>query len=93
MIIRKECLGLKFKKKSPFNAEVFNVTITDEPENFALYKVLELDVFEHNIPPIAEVVETDSITVVKSDISNVYEAVVLAEEKLKKKKKKVDGIN
>jgi len=64
MIIRKECLGLKFKKKSPFNAEVFNVTITDEPENFALYKVLELDVFEHNIPPIASV-ETETVEEVK----------------------------
>ena len=64
MIIRKECIGLKFKKKSPYNAEVFNVTITDEPENFALYKVLELDVFEHNIPPIANV-ETETVEEVK----------------------------
>jgi hypothetical protein len=75
MIIRKECLGLKFKKKSPYNAEVFNVTITDEPENFQLYKILDLDVFEKNIPPIAKV-ETES-----------------TEDKPKKKKKDLDGIN
>lgn len=57
MIIRKECIGLKFRKKSPYNAEVFSGTITDNPENFALYKVLQLDVFEKDIPPPAEVVE------------------------------------
>ena len=73
MIIRKECLGMTFKKKSPYNAEVFNVTITDNPENFSLYKILELDVFEKNIPPIAE--------------------VEVSEEKPKKKKKDLDGIN
>lgn len=57
MIIRKECLGITIKRKSPFNSEVFTVTINEDPENFALYKVLQLDVFEKNIPPVAEVVE------------------------------------
>ncbi len=72
-MIRKECLGTSFRKKSPYNAEVFSGTITEDPENFALYKVLGLDVFEKNIPPVAEV-----------------ESV---EEKPKKKKKDLDGIN
>jgi hypothetical protein len=34
--------------------------ITDNPENFALYKVLQLDVFETDIPPIAKV-EVESV--------------------------------
>lgn len=55
MMIRKECIGLKISKKSPYNAEVFNVTIKDDPEEFALYKVLELDVFVKFDIPIAEV--------------------------------------
>lgn len=57
MMIRKECLGLKVVKKSPFNAEVFNLVITNDPENFQLYKVLQLDVFEKDIPQLAEVDE------------------------------------
>lgn len=55
MIIRKECIGLKYSAKSPFNACHFSGTIDDNPENFALYKILGLDVFEKNIPPKAEV--------------------------------------
>lgn len=57
MIIRKECLGLAYSKKSPHNGCHFSGVITNDPENFALYKVLQLDVFEKNIPPVAEVVE------------------------------------
>lgn len=55
MIIRKECIGLKYSKKSPFNSCHFSGIITEDPENFELYKVLQLDVFEKNIPPKAEV--------------------------------------
>ena len=57
MIIRKECLGLAYSKKSPWNSCYFSGVITDNPEDFELYKVLQLDVFEKNIPPVAEVVE------------------------------------
>lgn len=55
MILRKECIGLAYSKKSPYNDCQFSGVITDNPENFALYKVLELDVFEKNIPPKADV--------------------------------------
>jgi len=55
MMIRKECLGVSFSKKSPHNGCHFSGVITDNPENFALYKVLQLDVFETDIPPIANV--------------------------------------
>jgi hypothetical protein len=55
MMIRKECLGVSFSKKSPHNGCHFSGVITDNPENFALYKVLQLDVFESNIPPMANV--------------------------------------
>lgn len=48
---------MKITKKSPYNAEVFTVIISNDAEQFALYKVLQLDVFETNIPPMAEVVE------------------------------------
>lgn len=57
MMIRKECLGLSFSKKSPHNSCHFSGVITDNPENFALYKVLELDVFEKDIPAPAEILE------------------------------------
>jgi len=60
MIIRKECLGVSFSKKSPHNGCHFSGVITDNPENFALYKVLQLDVFESDIPPIAKV-EVESV--------------------------------
>lgn len=55
MKIRKECLGQKYSTKSPFNACHFSGIISDDPENFALYKVLQLDVFEKNIPPMADI--------------------------------------
>jgi len=55
MMIRKECLGVSFSKKSPHNGCHFSGVITDNPENFALYKVLQLDVFESDIPPMANV--------------------------------------
>lgn len=55
MIIRKECIGLKYSTKSPFNDCHFSGTINEDPENFELYKILQLDVFEKNIPPKAEV--------------------------------------
>ncbi len=57
MMIKKEWLGVTIKRKSPFNSEVFTVTITDDPEQFRLYKVLGLDVFEENVPSPAEIVE------------------------------------
>jgi hypothetical protein len=59
MMIRKECLGVSFSKKSPHNGCHFTGVITDNPENFALYKVLQLDVFETDIPPIANVELTE----------------------------------
>lgn len=58
-MIRKECLGTSFSKKSPHNGCHFSGVITDNPENFALYKVLQLDVFESNIPPMANVIDLD----------------------------------
>ena len=64
MMIRKECLGVSFSKKSPHNGCHFSGVITDNPENFALYKVLQLDVFETDIPPIANVIEGGSIEMV-----------------------------
>lgn len=57
MMIRKECLGTHFSKKSPHNANHFSGVITDNPEDFALYVALQLDVFEKDLPPIAEVTE------------------------------------
>jgi len=57
MMIRKECLGQHFSKKSPHNANHFSGVITDNPEDFALYVALQLDVFEKDLPPIAEVSE------------------------------------
>jgi hypothetical protein len=60
MMIRKECLGLSITAKSPHNACTFNLVISDNPENFALYKVLQLDVFETDIPPAAKV-EVESV--------------------------------
>jgi len=58
MMIRKECLGMHFSKKSPHNANHFSGVITDNPEDFALYVALQLDVFEKDLPPIAEVSES-----------------------------------
>lgn len=57
MMIKKEWLGVTIKKKSPHNKETFTLTISNDPENFALYKALQLDVFEKNIPPVADVEE------------------------------------
>lgn len=48
---------MAYSKKSPHNNCRFSGVVTDDPENFALYKAIELDVFEKNIPPIAEVTE------------------------------------
>lgn len=56
MMIRKECLGIGYNKTTK-NGCNFKGVVTDDPENFALYKVLELDVFERNLPPVAEVLE------------------------------------
>lgn len=61
MMIRKECLGQHFSKKSPHNANHFSGVITDNPEDFALYVALQLDVFEKDLPPIAEVNESEGI--------------------------------
>jgi len=77
MMIRKECLGTKITKKSPYNAEVFTVVISNDPENFELYRVLQLDVFETNIPAKADVIESETVEV------GIIEA-------LKPKKKKKD---
>lgn len=60
MMIRKECIGTTFRKKSPHNAEVFTGTIKDDPEEFRLYRILELDVFEKFEIPSAEVTENIS---------------------------------
>jgi hypothetical protein len=68
MMIRKECLGLNIVAKSPHNACTFNLVISDNPENFALYKVLQLDVFETDIPPIAEIVEDKPKSKKKKDL-------------------------
>ena len=54
MMIRKECLGIGYNKTTK-NGCNFKGVITDDPENFALYKVLELDVFERNLPPVVSV--------------------------------------
>lgn len=63
MIIRKECIGQGYSKKSPYNDCHFKGVITDNPENFALYKVLQLDVFEKDIPPPAEIENGNTLTV------------------------------
>lgn len=76
MIIRKECLGLAYSKKSPHNGCHFSGVITNDPENFALYKVLQLDVFEKNIPPVAEIEDKYSVEMV----------IETSLEKLEKKK-------
>jgi hypothetical protein len=68
MMIRKECLGVSFSKKSPHNGCHFSGVITDNPENFALYKVLQLDVFESDIPPAAEIVEDKPKSKKKKDL-------------------------
>ena len=57
MIIRKECIGQVIKKKSPYNSEVFTLTIVNDPEQFRLYQILGLDVFEREVPELAEVKE------------------------------------
>lgn len=49
---------MHFSKKSPHNANHFSGVITDNPEDFALYVALQLDVFEKDLPPIAEVSES-----------------------------------
>jgi hypothetical protein len=54
MIIRKECLGLVYNKTTS-NGCNFKGVVNDNPDNFELYKILDLDVFEKNIPPKAEV--------------------------------------
>lgn len=78
MMIRKECLGLVIRKKSPFNSEVFTLTIANDPAQFNLYKILGLDVFEKDIPPIAIVTHNDDHT---------KEVEFLKDIKPKKKKK------
>lgn len=80
MMIRKECLGTSFSKKSPHNGCHFSGVITDNPENFALYKVLQLDVFESNIPPAAEIVED------MEDDYNFHARAMSDKPKSKKKK-------
>jgi hypothetical protein len=81
MMIRKECLGVSFSKKSPHNGCHFTGVITDNPENFALYKVLQLDVFESNIPPMATVWLTEEKTT--EVLTEIWE-----KQKPKSKKKK-----
>ena len=78
-MIRKECLGVSFSKKSPHNGCHFSGVITDNPENFALYKVLQLDVFEKDIPPAAEIVVTP-------EMIKDFEALETSKPKSKKKK-------
>ena len=43
--------------KSPFNECHFSGTVVDDPNEFALYKVLGMDVFEKDIPPVVELEE------------------------------------
>ncbi len=74
MIVRKECIGLKINAKSPHNDCHFSLTISNDAENFELYKALQLDVFEKDIPPMVEVVD---------------ESIEIATEELKPKKKKI----
>lgn len=53
-MIRKECLGLVYNVTTK-NGCNFRGSVTDEPENFALYKAIGLDVFEKNLPPVVSV--------------------------------------
>lgn len=64
MMIRKECIGTTFRKKSPYNAEVFTGTIKDDPSEFQLYRILQLDVFEKFEIPSAEV-KTEKPSILK----------------------------
>lgn len=79
MMIRKECLGQHFSKKSPHNANHFSGVITDNPEDFALYVALQLDVFEKDLPPIAEVLTQEKVVEVLTEM--------WTKDKPKKKKK------
>lgn len=74
---------MPFSKKSPHNANHFSGVITDNPEDFALYVALQLDVFEKDLPPIAEVSELTADQFVDSFIEDL--------EALKPKKKKGNG--
>ena len=58
MMIKKECIGQVFFKKAK-NGCHFTGTISENPENFELYKILELDVFEAHVPPKAEIIESE----------------------------------
>lgn len=67
-MIRKECIGLVYSKKAK-NGCHFTGTVNTDPENFALYKALELDVFEKDIPAHAEIVEEKPKKKKKGDTS------------------------
>jgi hypothetical protein len=71
MMIRKECLGQKYSKKSPHNGCHFSGFIVDDPAQFALYKVLQLDVFEKDIPAPAEIIEEKPKKKKKGDTSEI----------------------
>ena len=45
--IKFECIGLAFKKKAP-NGMLMTGIIVDDPAQFKLYKLLELDVFDNS---------------------------------------------
>lgn len=78
---------MSFSKKSPHNGCHFSGVITDNPENFALYKVLQLDVFETDIPPMAVVISDDPNTGIQAINLEFDSEFIDLESKPKKKKK------
>lgn len=46
--IKFECIGLAFQKKAP-NGMLMTGIVVDDPAQFNLYKLLELDVFDNSV--------------------------------------------
>jgi len=61
--IKFECIGLAFQKKAP-NGMLMTGIIVDDPAQFKLYKLLELDVFDNSsmnnkIADVSEVIPVE----------------------------------
>ena len=67
--IKFECIGLAFQKKAP-NGMLMTGIVVDDPAQFKLYKLLELDVFDNSS--------------ISNKIANVSEVIPVEKKKGKK---------
>jgi len=85
--IKFECVGTVFQKKAP-NGMLMTGIIVDDPDQFKLYKLLELDVFDNSslINKSANVTEVTPLT--EEKVVEVLTEMINAKPKTKGKKNK-----